>query len=112
MIRIKDVSPRTCCPECGSKQLGILSCSKEDLVKVLDKKGRAVGRSERVILEQAEETAGLYKKYGVATGHVLAGRRIRTIDAEDILRRQDKVSDRLYELIMEAERSSMRRRFV
>jgi ATP-dependent Lhr-like helicase len=112
MIRIKDVGSSTCCPECRSKQLGILTCSKEDLVKVLDKKGRAIGRSQRALLEQAEETARLYKKYGIAAAYVLAGRRIRTIDAENILHREDKVSDRLYELIMEAERSSMRRRFL
>jgi hypothetical protein len=112
MLTTKDIGPKTRCPKCESQLLGILDCSKEELARALEKKGKSLARSQRMLLEHAEETARLYKQYGIATAHVLAGRRIRTSDAKDILRTQNKISDRLYELIMEAERSSMRRRFV
>jgi len=112
MVIIKDLNASTCCPKCKSRLLGILDYSKDDVLRVLDKKRKATAGSDATLLEQAEETARLYGEYGVAAAHVLAGRRIRVEDARTILRRQNEVSDRLYELIMEAERSSMRRRFV
>ena len=112
ILTIKNLSPKTRCPECGSKILGILDYSKEDIAKVLEKKGKAMSKSDIAILEQAKQTADLFKKFGVAAAHVLAGRRIRASDAEEVLARQDKLSDRLYDLIMEAERSSMRKRFM
>ncbi len=112
MITIKWVNEKTQCPKCGSRLIGILDCSKEDFAKILDKKGKALAESEKILLEEAKESATLYQMYGVAAAHVFAGRRIRVDDARDVLRKQNKVSDRLYELIMEAERSAMRRRFM
>ena len=59
----------------------------------------------------SKHSAALLRKYGKVAAYVLAGRRVGPGEAKVVLRRTSKVSDRLYEAIMEAERKVLRRRF-
>lgn len=76
-----------------------------------EKKGRALSDKERWILERAQETAELFKRHGVVVAYILAGRRLGASEAEQILHDESKISNRLFELIMEAEREALRERF-
>jgi len=111
MIRVKDLPRRLKCRNCESERIGILSQADEDLRKIQSRKGRPLSEREKWIVGQARETASLYEKFGKVAAYVLAGKRIGPAEAEGILLEEDKVSDRLFELIMDAERQALLERF-
>ena len=109
--RIKDMPDDFSCPECRTGRLGITVELPETIQKINAKKGRKLSESEDRVIEELKESATLLRKYGKAAACVLAGRRIRSAEAKSVLRRTHKVSDRLYQSIMDAERKMLRRRF-
>ena len=111
MIRVKDLPEKFACPKCSSKAVAVLNESEEELARIIAKKGRALSTKERDLLEMAEETARLVERYGKIAAYVLSGRRLTVEDAHAILRREKKISDRLFELIIEGEKTALRRRF-
>jgi len=111
MIRINDLPDKPTCPKCGSTRLGVFSREEEQIRSLVDKKGEKLAKSEQKWLEQALETAELTSTYGKAAVVALAGRRVRTQDALSLLRKQHTFSDRFYELVIEAERDALKRRF-
>ena len=60
---------------------------------------------------QARQTAELIEKYGKAAAVVLSARRISAADARAVLEKEPKVSDKFYELVLEAERKVLSKRF-
>jgi hypothetical protein len=64
------------------------------------------------MLDQLSESAEVVRKYGRAAIVVQAGRRLGPGDAKKILRKEKRISDRLFELIMQAERDALKRRFL
>ncbi|HKZ93623.1 MAG TPA: DEAD/DEAH box helicase [Candidatus Bathyarchaeia archaeon] len=111
MLRLNDLPDKPTCPKCGSTHLAVLSREEEQTRSLVDKKGEKPTKSERKLLEQALETAELMKNYGKAAAVALAGRRVRTQDALNVLRKQHVLSDRFFELVIEAERDALKRRF-
>jgi len=111
MIRLNDLPDKPACPKCGSTALGVFSREEEQIRSLAEKKGEKLTKSEQKWLEQARETAELISKYGKAAAVTLAGRRVRTSDALAVLRKEHMLSDRLFELVIEAERDALKRRF-
>jgi ATP-dependent Lhr-like helicase len=111
MIRLNDLPDKPTCPKCGSTSLGLFSKEEEQIRSLVDKRGEKLTKAEKKLLEQARETAELINKYGKAAAVVLAGRRVRTQDALQILRKEHRVSDHLFDLVIEAERDALKRRF-
>ena len=111
MIRLNDLPDRPACPKCGSIRLGLLSREEERILSFVDKKGEKMTKSEQKMLEKALETAELMSDYGKAAAVALAGRRVRTQDALNVLRKQHALSDSFFELVIEAERDALKRRF-
>ena len=111
MIRLKDLPNRPLCPKCGSPNLGMLSVEDYDAYPLVEKKNERLTKSERYLREQALETAKLISKYGKAAAIALSGRRLRISDVKFILARESKLTDMFFEMIMEAERESLKRRF-
>lgn len=108
---IKDLPKVVKCPECKSMKVGVLT-ETEDVVSVVGEKGgKGLTVKERKLWDQAKRTAEIVEGYGKAAAAILAGKRLTTEDAESILWEEDKLGDHLFELIMEAERKAMRRRF-
>jgi len=112
IVRIRDLENTVTCPECGSRSVGALSCDPYDVKSIMERKGRAVAKSDKRLLDQLLESAGVVLKYGKAAIIVQAGRRLGTGDAKKILRKEKRISDRLFELIMQAERDALKRRFL
>ena len=79
---------------------------------IAKKRGRSIPARDQEILELAKDTGDLVKKYGRVAAYVLAGRRVDALEAESVLERERHVCDRLFELIMEAERNALRDRFL
>jgi ATP-dependent Lhr-like helicase len=111
MIRVKDLPDKPTCPRCGSSDLGVLRGEEEQIRGFIEKKGEKLTKSEQKWRDQALRTAALLASYGKPAAVALAGRKLRVSDVEEIFWQEKKLTDRFYELILEAERNAMRRRF-
>ncbi len=109
-IRIKDLPDKPKCPRCGSFALGLLKVDEEKALPLIEKKGHLAKDEEKMQL-QAKRTAELIEKYGKAAATALSARRVLTADIAVVLEKEPKPSDRFYELVMEAERKSLSKRF-
>jgi len=111
MISIKNLDEVVSCPKCDSNRIGVLRRLEGDVKKVSNKMGRRLTSEERKLEIQAIKTAELMTKYGKLAAVVLAGKNLRLSDAENILGKAEGITDNLFELIVEAERRALRRRF-
>lgn len=111
IVRVKDLPNEPKCPQCGSKALGVLRKDEEEVHSLVDKKGEKLTKSEEKIKEQAVETAKLMSKYGKLAAVAFAGRRLKISDVEKILLEEKTFTDKFFELVIEAERNALKRRF-
>lgn len=111
MIAVKDLPEKPLCPKCGSPKLGLLDVDEEEVYPLIEKKGEKLTKNEEHLKEEAEETANLISKYGKVAAAVLSGKRISLSDAKKILLKESNFTDKLFELIIEAEREALKRRF-
>ncbi|HYB92588.1 MAG TPA: ATP-dependent helicase, partial [archaeon] len=111
MIRIKDLPEKIKCPKCGSKKIAVLDESEERVNQLIKKNGHRLSKYENELQEKAGATAALTAKYGKVAAIALAGRRLTTPDAEEILYDEQKLNDHLFEVIIDAEKRALRRRF-
>jgi ATP-dependent Lhr-like helicase len=111
MIRIKDLPDKPKCPNCGSYAIGMLKVGEEKAMHLLDKKGEKLAKDEEKMQTIAKHTAALIEKYGKPAAVALSARRVRTGDVSAVLEKEPKLSDRFYELVLEAERKVLSKRF-
>ncbi len=109
-MRIKDLPDRPKCPRCGSFALGMLKVEEEKALPLIEKKEHLAKDEEKLWL-RAKQTAELVEKYGKAAAVALSARRIYAADVADVLAKEPTLSDRFYELVMEAERKALSKRF-
>ena len=112
MIRIKDLPDKPACPKCGSPSLGVLGREEERVRPLVEKRGEKLTKSEDRLRDQALETAELVAKYGKPAAVALAARRVRAPDAAQVLWEEKTLSDHFFELVIEAERNALKRRFL
>ena len=84
---------------------------EEKILPLIEKKGEKLTKNEERLHTQALQTAKLIAKYGKAAMLALSARRIRPSDVEEVLKEESKTNDRFYELVLEAERKAISRRF-
>ncbi len=111
MIRLSDLPDHPECPKCGSPALGVLRIEESGVQSLLDKRGERLTKSEQQISSQAARTARLVSKYGKTAAVSLSGRNMQISDAEEILEKENRLSDNFFELITEAEKKSLKRKF-
>jgi len=111
MIHIKDLPDKPKCPRCGSYEIGSLKVEEEKVMPLVEKRGESLTKKEEKLREQALETSKSIAKYGKPAAVVLAARRIRAADVTSILQKEPKLTDRFYEMVLEAERKAMSKRF-
>jgi ATP-dependent Lhr-like helicase len=111
MIRIKDLPDKPKCPSCGSYKIGLLKVEEEKTLALVEKKGEHLGKFEEKIQSHAKQTAELIEKYGKAAAIVLSARHVSANDAKGVLEKEPKPSEHFYELILEAERKILSKRF-
>jgi len=111
MIRIKDLPDKPTCPKCGSPSLGVLGREEEQVRALVEKRGEKLTKGEDKLRDQALETAELVARYGKPAAVALAGRRVRTPDAAQVLWEEKTLTDHFFELVIEAERNALKRRF-
>ncbi|MCW4047472.1 MAG: DEAD/DEAH box helicase [Candidatus Bathyarchaeota archaeon] len=111
MIRIKDLPDQPKCPRCGSQALGLLKVEEEQTFPLIDKKGEKLTKAEEKLQTQALQTAELIARYGKAAAVALSARRVRPSDIAEVLGKESKLTDKFYELVLEAERKALSKRF-
>jgi ATP-dependent Lhr-like helicase len=109
-IRIKDLPDKPKCPRCGSYALGMLKVEEEKALPLIEKRDHLAKDEEKLRLH-AKQTAELIEKYGKPATVALNARRVYINDIADALSKEPKLSDKFYELVMEAERKSLSKRF-
>jgi ATP-dependent Lhr-like helicase len=111
MVRVQDLPDKPVCPRCGSRALGLLKVDEERALPLVEKKGKKLTRAEERLRVYALQTGQLVSKYGKAAAVALSARRVRSSDVAGILEKEPKLNDRFYELILEAERKVLSKRF-
>jgi ATP-dependent Lhr-like helicase len=111
MIKTKDLADKPRCPECGSSALGLLKVEEEKVLPILEKKGEKLTKNEEKLHKQALQTAELIAKYGKAAAVALSARRIQPSDVIGVLEKEPGLNDGFYELVLDAERKAISKRF-
>ncbi|MCW4025698.1 MAG: DEAD/DEAH box helicase [Candidatus Bathyarchaeota archaeon] len=111
MIRIKDLPNKPQCPRCGSHAIGMLKIDEERASGLIDKRGENLAKSEEKMRQIALQTAELIEKYGRLAAVALSARRVAIADVKGLLEKEPKFSEQFYELVLEAERKALSKRF-
>ncbi|PVX26313.1 MAG: ATP-dependent helicase [Candidatus Bathyarchaeum sp.] len=111
MMQMSELPDRPVCPKCGSPSLGVIRVGESDVQSLLDKRGEKLTKAEQQISNRAQRTARLVSKYGKPAAVSLSGRNMKISDAEEVLETENALSDRFFELITEAEKKSLKRKF-
>jgi ATP-dependent Lhr-like helicase len=111
MIRVKDLPEQPKCPRCGSQAIGLLKVEEETALPLVEKKGQKLAKAEEKLQAQARQTSQLIAKYGKTAAVALSARKVQPSDIAGVLEKEAKLSDRFYELVLEAERKVLSRRF-
>ncbi len=111
MIRINDLPDKPKCPHCGSHTLGLLKVGEEQATPIIEKKAQKLTKDEERLHKIAQQTAQLIEKYGKPAAVALSARKIPFDSIKSLLDKEPKLSDPFYELVLEAERKALSRRF-
>jgi ATP-dependent Lhr-like helicase len=111
MIRVKDLPDNPKCPRCGSQAIGLLKVEEEKALPLIEKKDQKLAKAEEKLRAQAVQTSQLIAKYGKAAAVALSARKVQPSDIASVLEKEPKLTDRFYELVLEAERKALSRRF-
>ena len=111
MIRVKDLPDQPRCPLCESQAVGLLKVDEESALPLIEKKGQRLSKAEEKLQVFALQTAKLMTKYGKAATVALSARKVRPSDIASVLEKKPKLDDTFYELVLEAERKALSRRF-
>jgi ATP-dependent Lhr-like helicase len=111
MIRINDLPDKPKCPRCGSTAIGLLKVEEEKSLPLLEKKGEKLAKTEEKLRDEAVETGWLIAKYGKPAAVALSARKVKPFEVAAVLEKQPKLTDTFYELVLEAERKALSKRF-
>ena len=112
MLIMKDLPEKPVCLKCGSVNLGLLPVPEEEAFVLIDKKGEKLSKHEIKLRNRAVATSRLISNYGKTAAVALSGRRLKMDDASEILKKQKTLSDDFYDLMIEAERNALKRKFL
>jgi ATP-dependent Lhr-like helicase len=110
-ICIKDLPDKPKCPRCGSFAIGMLKIEEEKALPLIEKRGEKLGKNEEKMRVYAKQTAELIEKYGKTAAVALSARRVSAADVRSVLEKEPKLNDKFYELVLEAERKVLSKRF-
>jgi ATP-dependent Lhr-like helicase len=111
MARVNDLPDRPRCPRCGSFAVGVLKVAEERAFPLVEKKGQKLTQAEERLRGHAVESGQLVRKYGKAAVVALSARRVSASDVAGVLEKEPALSDSFYELVLEAERKALGKRF-
>ena len=111
-MRIKDLPEEVRCPECSSDKIGITDELPENVEKLLDyarERPEYIKRNPR--WRRLKKTSEIISKYGKTGAFVLASPNLTLKQVREILEKENEISGRLVQLILEAEKKTLLKRF-
>ena len=112
MLCVKDLPEHPVCPRCSSRRLGVLRVGEKQVLPLVDKnEEEKLTKAETKIKTWAAKTASLVDRFGLPAVVALCGRRLKVGDAEQVLKKEKTLSDGFFELMIEAEKNALKRRF-
>ncbi|HVP26711.1 MAG TPA: DEAD/DEAH box helicase [Candidatus Bathyarchaeia archaeon] len=111
MLKAKDLPDKPKCPRCGAYTIGLLKVEEDKALAIIDKKGEKLAKNEERLKHYALQTSQLIAKYGKPAAVALSARRVQPSDVREVLEKEHKLSDKFYELVLDAERKAMSKRF-
>ncbi len=111
MLRVNGLPEKPACPRCGSQSIGLIKVEEEKALPLIEKRGRNLNRAEEKMQIQALQTSKLIAKYGKVAVIALSARKVQASDVSGVLEKEPKINERFYELILEAERKTLSKRF-
>jgi ATP-dependent Lhr-like helicase len=111
MIRTKQLPEKPKCPRCASTAIGLLKVEEEKALSLIEKKGERLTQNEEKLHKHALQTAQLISKYGKAAAVALCARKVQSSDIMEVLQKEPRLTDKFYELVLEAERKAISKRF-
>jgi len=111
MLKTKDLPDKPKCPRCGSAAIGLVRAEEEKMFPIIEKKGEKLTKPEEKLKDWAIETSRLIEKYGKPAAVALSARKVRASDIEGVLQKERKLGEKFYELVLEAERKAISKRF-
>ncbi len=112
-IRIIDLPEKPQCPNCSSRAIAALDVYEDDVRKLaveMEEETRLDADQNR-LLQRSTESARLIEAYGKPAAVVMAGRRVRLRDGEQVVKGMKSVDDELVNRVIDAEREAMKRGF-
>ncbi|MCD6421481.1 MAG: hypothetical protein J7L17_03635, partial [Thaumarchaeota archaeon] len=110
-ILVKELPDQPRCPVCGSRMIGLTRHSREEVLGLIARKGKPINRKERRIMAELKRNAVLVSKYGRAAAIALSAKGLTLKEVVKILEEEPAESMRLIELLIEAEKKALQRRF-
>jgi len=89
----------------------VLRRGEQQVLSLVEKKDERLTKGEERIRGWAVKTAGLVDRFGLPVVVAFCGRGLKADDVEKILKKEKMLSDRFFELVIEAERNALKRRF-
>ena len=111
MVRVNDLPDKPKCPRCGSQAIGLMKVEEERADPLIEKKAQKLTKDEEKLRIIAVQTAELIAKYGKAAAVALSARKVQPQDVAGVLEKEPKLTDKFYELVLEAERKALSKRF-
>jgi hypothetical protein len=78
---------------------------------LIEKRGKKLAKTEEKMQVQSQRTVKVIEKYGKVAAVALSARRVTVSEVSGILEKEPKLSDKFYELVLEAERKALSKRF-
>lgn len=113
LLRVIDLKEKINCPFCGSSKIGLTDETLEKILQLCEKmlSKRELSDKEKMFSRKLLNSAELVSNYGLAAVIVMVAKGISLSEATILLKEEPKISDKLIELILEAERRTLKRRF-
>jgi ATP-dependent Lhr-like helicase len=111
-VRLRELANSVKCPVCSSTKVGITREDAEVVRKILvEKSSKRLSKREAQIVEHIKESSRILELYGFTGLLVMASKKLSFKDVWSILSEESKPSDRLIELIIDAEKKALMKSF-
>jgi len=107
-LQIYELDEHPKCPQCGSPKLGMAEKPEEEVQRAIE----LAGKGRKIALwQELLESAKLISQYGKLAAIALVGRGVTPTTAREILAKEQKLSNKFFELLLQKEREALLKRF-
>jgi ATP-dependent Lhr-like helicase len=107
-LQIYELDENPKCPSCGSPKLGMVEKPEDEVRRTIESLERGKKTST---WQELLESSKLISQYGKLAAVALVGRGVTPAAARDILSKEQKLSNRFFELLLQREREALLKRF-